>query len=117
MSALKLLRPNAERRRADETISRTRLQVPKHLKFFHSDEGALAAVEFEMAPSPNLLHRVYEALSANRVAILDASARLTPHSVYHRFELCEHDGALLFGVRRHAIEGLFLELLATIHDE
>lgn len=117
MSAIKLLSPNAEPRTTDETISRTRLQVPKHLKFFHSDEGALAAVEFEMAPSPNLLHRVYEALSANRVAILDASARLTPHSVYHRFELCEHDGVLLFGVRRHAIEGLFLELLATIHDE
>lgn len=117
MSALRLLMRDAEPRGAKEAISATRLRAAKHLKFFHSDDGALTAVEFEMAPSPTLLHRVYEALSANRVAILDASARLTPHSVYHRFDLCEHDGVLLFGVRRHAVEGLFLELLATIDDE
>jgi hypothetical protein len=95
-------------------VSGTRLKAANHLRFFHGEDESLAEVEFETHPLTKVLNVIFERLSLHRVCIVDSATRITRSSLFQRFTLSEVGGAPLLGERRHHVEALFLEALATL---
>ncbi|HEX2879595.1 MAG TPA: hypothetical protein VHO25_08655 [Polyangiaceae bacterium] len=95
-------------------ISGTQLKAANHLRFFHGEDESLEEVEFETHPLTKVLNVIFERLNMHRVCIVDSATRITRSSLFQRFRLAEVGGAPLLGERRHNVEALFLEALATL---
>jgi hypothetical protein len=93
-------------------ISCTRLRTAKHLRFIHSTDHGLLAVEFEAPPSCSILEAIQRALASRAVTVPASATRLTEHALYQWFQLCERDGSELKGDRRDEIVQVFVQTLA-----
>jgi hypothetical protein len=90
------------------------LRPIKHLRFLHDADGSLRGFEFEAPPRAEALQLVHQALTDRYVSILDTSTRLTPSALLQSIRLAEPGGEPLRGPRRHEIEAVLLEMLATL---
>lgn len=100
-------------RKGNGITSHTRLKAVKHLRFIHTTDHALLAVEFEAPPSCSILGAIHRSLAASGVSVPASATRLTQHALYQWFQVCENDGSALTGVRRDEIVKLFIQVLAT----
>lgn len=100
--------------REKRRISSDALRPIKHLRFLHDTDGSLQGFEFEAPPKTEALQIVHRALTDRYVSILDTSTRLTPTALLQHIRLAEPGGEPLKGPRRHEIEAVLLEMLATL---
>jgi len=100
--------------KATPPISSVHSHAPRHLRFVDGPDDSLSAVEFEAPPVPSILQTLCQALTALQICISDCATRVTPESLFQRFDLRELNGAPLIGARRQEVENVFINTLSSL---